>query len=336
LVVNALSDNAYLEVRNEAIAAAGILGGEGYPQHWTNDTVIRAGLRADDRLSLRKAKELARVQPQQLRQALRTTDDVYVYVTNQTNGTVPVFGACGIGMTTVISAPANATMTAVAISSSSQASLPVSGALNITVEQPDSAYTNLTQNDVLVIEGGFAQNTSVAQALLYFEAASQRGITIFVIGDPGIPVFGLRVNYTNVTNITVQQDAGAELGFAANDNVLLASNTSVPTIEPPDGTAATDYRVVGVADTDKTAYATWLYNDARVWYIAYPYGNVTTRPGTNVTSLLINSTSNAINVPWPSCGGFTAPPSKQLAVFTRTLPWHDQLLTLNVMMWRNR
>jgi hypothetical protein len=328
LISNALQNDEYQQVAAEAQVAANIVASEGYPAHWSNGTVIRAGLMSDGHLSLRKARELSSLDQQRLRSALRITDDAYVYVTNSSNDLVPVFSECGAGMAAMTSSPHNLTLPAAAISTGAQ-TLNITGAPQYS---PDEAYRNLSAFDVLVIDGNISSNTTSAQqAALYLEEVSLRGITVIIIGDPGIPVFGVRVNSTSVSNVTIQGDAGQGLGFAPDEQINVSS--TVATIETPEGDAVSAYVPIGIANSTKAAYATWVYHDARVWYFASPLG---TRPdGTNVTPLLGQSARSMVTVPWPMCAQAAAPPNaKQVAIYRRTMPYHGQLLTLNVLVWR--
>lgn len=324
MIMNSLNDNSFAVVEEEAIMAANLLVSEGYPQGWVNGSVIRAGLQSNDYFSLRKAQELADVDDQQLRRILRITSDVYIYITNGSNETVAMFGQCGVGMTNVTSTPRNLTLPAAAVKTNAKN---VTSVLNVTLLSVDELYANSSLFDVIIIEGNLSGNISSSQIQQTFEQVSRQGVTIIVIGDPGISLFGIAVNATVANSVTLQGDVGAPLGFDTDEVVTVNGNMS--TILPPSG--ASHFTPVGLTDTGAIAYATWVHNDARIWYVASSYGSRLN--GLNVSSTLNTSIMNMVVVPRPICDAPNID-ADQIAVHTRSLAYHDQLLKLHVLAWR--
>jgi hypothetical protein len=330
MIANTLGEDEFAQVSDQAITAADMLAGEGYPLYWSNETVIRAGLVSDGHLSLRKATELAKAPAPQLRTQLRITDNAYIYFTNASNATVAVFSQCGVGMTSVNSTARNQSLSVLGFSTGSWGV--VSGA-NITASSP-AALANLSRSDVIVLEGNisatFAGNFSTQQAQLWIEDAARRGVTIFVIGDPGFSLLGIKVNVTPVTSIAVQGQAGLPLGFATNDAVTVASNLS--TIEIPSSAHVQNFTTIGLSNLGKVAYASWLYDDALVWYVASGSGSATS--GTTA-AILSGAINRSVVVSRPVCDNLTLPSAKQVATHARTIVYHDQLLTMHVVTWRS-
>lgn len=324
MIVNTIDERDFEEVRMQASSAAALLAGEGYPAHWTNDTVIRAGLLADERLSLRKAAELAKLEDHDLRMVLRTTDDTYVYFTNASNDTAPVFGACGVGSAAATSTALNQTLPALAIVGASH---PVSDLLPIAQRSDDALYDNMTQ-DVIIIEDSISSNLSDAEIKRIFDDIAERGMTFVVLGDPGIPILGIDVNSSDASLLTVAE--GGELLLLPGEELTVSG--TIPTINVPAGEPINNYQEIAVSDAGSVAYATWTYHDARIWYLATTAG--THADGRDLRSTLVNATRDMITVPRPACGPVLLPDAEQVAVHTRTLAHHDELLHMHVLVWR--
>lgn len=322
MITNSLIDREHEMVTAEAKNAAALLSGEGYPQHWLSGDVLRAGLRSADQLSLRKTYELGDVPQSRLQAILRTTDPIYVYATNRTNHTVPIFGRCGIGALSVSETPANRTLPAIAIVATSH---PVSDIATLAQRGDDGVYANLSSQDVIIIEGNVTSNLSDAQRFIALEQTAERGITVVIIGNPGIPIFGLRVNATAITAAEVQMDL-----FGLNDSDLLTITGTFATIDAPSNSLVTNYTII--ANASKALYATWLYNDARIWYFGTATG--TKADGTPLVEVIGNATRDMIKVPWPECGNISLPDAEQIALHTRSLIYHDERLDLHVLVWR--
>lgn len=329
MITNVIPRDDYAEVKRQADDAASILAGEGYPVHWASGDVIRAGLTAEKRLSLRKARELPDLALNDLRQRLRITDRFYVHAMNATNGTEAVFGKCGFGDVSVGNTADNRTLEAIAVAPGSH---PFSDLLNITVYENDSAYGMLGRQDVLVLEGNLTNGSGLTAENIRrkVEGASFYGMTILVIGDPGVSMLGLRVNSSAADRLDVQGLEGQPLGLEQDEQLNVSG--AIPTIETPNGK---DFTAVALTDAGKIAYGTWLYNDAKVWYIAEDDGE--TASDEDLQAVLANATKEMITVDWPECQDMSVPASaKQVAVHDRTLMYHDEPYRLRVLVWRER
>jgi hypothetical protein len=329
IIVNTLDDREYDEVRAQAVNAAALLAREGYPVHWQAADVLRAGIVSDDRLSLRKATALAEVEEIRFRQALRITDRAYIYFTNSSNTTIPVFGRCGIGDLVVSTTPRNISLPAVGISSGPN---PIIDAANVTLALAGAALGNLSAQDVIIIEGPIAPDLSGKRTTFLLHDAARRGITIVIIGDPGLPVLGIEVNATDASSLEVQGASGGPLLLSSDEVLELGALVTIPTIEQP--TDVIGFTSVALTDEGKIAYATWIYGDARVWYLATVEGQH--QDGRDLTLTLGNATRQMVTVAWPECGAVQTPDADQVTVQRRTIAHHDGLLQLNVLTWRSR
>jgi len=329
IIVNSLQDDAYSDVRAQAVVAAEILNTEGYPQYWTNDTVIRAGIRSDDRLSLRKFRELSYIDNATLRRVLRTTDNVYVYLSNASNATVSFFGNCGVGDFSVSSSLANKTLPAVSLAGGQH---PVSDNMNLSIRADNAVIGNLSAYDVVVIEGNISRNLSLSELTFHLESLAKRGVSFIIIGDPGASMLGVSINKTIASNITLED--GADIGFNANETLNITAG-STDTINQSLHPAVYNFTVIARASGGAVAYATWRYYDAQVFYLATAMG--VRADGTNLTLHLANLTNGLIVESGPICTTpVPAGDAKQVAKATRTIAYHDQLLTVNVLVWRAR
>jgi hypothetical protein len=322
MATNTLVNREHEEVVMQAETAGALLSTEGYPEHWTSDDVLRAGLRSGDQFSLRKAGELQGLSPSDLKQALRITDEVYVYVTDGTNDTQSVFGSCGIGNLTVNETPRNVTLPAVAIISGPH---PISDMTNATQRADDALYSNISAQDVIIIEGNITSNLSRSQVQAALEEASRRGTQIIIIGNPGIPAFGVDVNESTVSDLQIINDG---FGFTAGETITVSG--ILPTLNVPGNPRVTKF--MPLTNGTNAAYATWLYDDARVWYFASAAG---TRSGVSVQDIIGEGARSAVTIERPLCGNITLPEAEQIAVHTRTLAYHDELLQINVIVWRD-
>ena len=327
LLENTIDDTGYEDVRAQAIAAADLLAGTGYPATWTNGTVIRAGLASDGVLSLRKAGELARLTDNGLRQALRATDRTVIITENASGGIEPVFGACALGDTSITETPQNRTLPALAIA---RAPHPVSDGVNASVLENDTAYAVIDDYDVILIEGNLADGSerTPAQIAREFDAIARRGVTIVVVGDPGVPILGIIVNRTNATTITVTDP---ELASRLPAAVINLSGETIPTINVPQGA---DNRSLAVTEDGATAFATWITGDARVHYYATSDGAFA--DGSSWLGALRNITQDRISVPRPACDELVLPDAIQVARHDRKIAHHDKVLTLRVIAWREQ
>lgn len=341
IITNAVRDIDSQATARQADDAARILAGEGYPAHWTGATVLRAGILSDGQLSPRKAAELGELSDGTLRSSLRMTDQVAVYATDEGGGIVPVFGTCVVGDGVVAQTPLNATVPAVGIGPLPHGFLDgVEIALNNTPDFPVYANASwldrLLSTDVIVLEGDITATTALSddQISAALDAATARGITVVVIGDPGLAALGIAVNATDATRLAVQPGRGERLGLSPGHNITYASPTGIPTIEMPQGEAVTSYEDILLTQDDEIAAATWLYQDARIWYFADLSGTYST--GESFPDLISAAVTSMIDVPTPSCDAF-APPSEatQVARHDRIIAHHDEFLTLRVVTWRN-
>lgn len=329
LLTNLFEDTAHEDVRRQAADASQLLSGEGYPQHWTRSDVIRAGITAEGRLSLRKARELGALDRDALRRSTRATDNIAIYALNgsEVSG---IFGTCVLGDLSDPGTPRNMTLPAIALVSGAH---PVADRVTATQHSDDAVYSALQSADVLILEGDVTAGSqrSNASISLGLHGMAQRGTTIIIVGDPGIPVFGVQANRTNATQVTLSSVA---LGMEEGASVSFPEQ-EIATIEEPAGPPVRAYEAVGLADSGKAAYATWLYGDARVWYVATAEGTLDN--GTAAVEPISAAIEGMISISWPQCGGITIPPSaRQIAHYDRSIIHHDQVLTVRTVVWRER
>jgi len=337
IISNIVVDDEFEVVRAQAATAAELLVHDGYPQHWTAGDVLKVGITADGRLSLRKAHELGLLQYSDVRRRLRVNDDVYIYFTDAANNTVPVFGRCGVGGITVPTASNTTILPAAAIVGASH-HLSDLVAANVTLPMAgyEALASGIAEREVVIVESSTLLPATAGDAAVRFARASLRGMTFVVVGDPGAGILGIVVNSTPTTRLTVQGTAGQGVGFAL-DEPLTVSGT-IPTIETPGAApavdaAVSDLSVIALSSTGKIAYASWLYNDARVWYFATLDGLNT--DGTPLADIIANATISMVRPQWPSCGAVDVPANaRQVAIYDRVLPYHDRLLTAHVIVWR--
>lgn len=330
MITNAVSDRQYEEVLVQAEDAAELLAGEGYPTEWTNDTVLRAGLNSDRQLSLRKTGELSKLTEDQLRKSLRATDSIYVYATNRSGAVQGIFGECGLGDLSQAEIENNKTLRAMAIAPGGH---PFSDLLDITIYDNASAYSDLRNQDIIILEGNLSNNTDIfdAQIVQSINDAAEKGITIIIVGDPGVPVVGVDVNVSLAEELQVQGNAGWTLNLSENE--ILNVTGQIATIDMPVGVAA--YETIALSNEGKIAYATWVYDGARVWYLAETAGK--REDDSDLRLALANATKSMITVPWPDCDEPEPPAhAKQVAHHSRTIAYHDELITLRVLAWRIR
>ncbi len=324
IVSNVIGQQRYTDIVQQAQDVAESLAGEGYPKHWTRNDVIRAGLYANGRLSLRKARELARLSKGQLRTSLRVTDNVYIYATNNT-GVVSIFGTCGVGDTTVSSTSRNETLNSIAIAGQTT----LSGTLNTTVYQNDTTgYREAHKQDVIVIEGPVStQQMTASQITNRLRDVAKQGITFVLVGNISIPILGLQPGETNTTRISLSGSNGVELGFLSNETINTTTGT-VPTMTP--GPGAGSFLVVATNDDGSPAFATWIYEDSTVWFFNTVEG--TRQDGTSLKEFMTNVTRAMITVDRPSCQPANIQ-ADHIAHEERVLAYHDTPLTVRVLVW---
>lgn len=333
LLENTLTQTAYEEVRRQAIDVSDVLISEGYPHAWTNTTVLRAGIISQDAMSIRKARELASTDPNDLRRSVRATDNIVITVRNATDGIEAITGVCAVGDLTVPETPANRTLPAIAIVRDPH---PVADGTNATQYTTDAVYATLDPNDVIIIEGNLTQDTSRTNAQITRDlaAAAGHGITVIIIGDPGVPLLGLSVNRTNATGFTLSDPMAALIGLPLGQiNISGGVETEIPAVVEPVASETDNWLALGTTEDGATAVATWTYGDARVWYVATSEG--TLPDSTALVDALRAGAQSRIAVPWPLCGELTIPEgSTAIARYDRSIAYHEQILTLRVIVWR--
>jgi hypothetical protein len=336
---NVFGASDYEDVRDEAAIAASLLSGTGYPQHWSSQSVIRAGIVADDRLSLRKAHELGSLSAQQARTRLRITDSFSVQLLNESDGVVPAFGRCSIGDSLPSTLPHNASLPSLALSlSAGGVSQLVANGTNMTVYRNESAYDRMHAADVILLEGNISGNTTPDEAVLALAEQARRGITIIIVGNPTVGLLGAQPTVMNATTLLVQGAAGAPLGLGVNETLNVSADDSpraIGVIAVPSGQEVGNYEEIARLPSGEIAYATWTYGDARVWYLATADG--LRQNGTNLTVSLAGAMRSMIVVSWPDCALAQAPQdARQVAHYDRRIMHHDAPLTMRTIVWRQR
>ncbi len=335
MLENTLEETAYADVREQALDASDLLLSEGSPRAWTNETVLRVGVLSDGVLSLRKARELALLSDSTRDRAIRSTDRISIVFENASGAIEPFAGVCGIGDLTISGATGNRTLPAIAIARTPH---PIADAVSATIFEDDTVYALLDNADVLLIEGNLSDDTSLTpvQVSRIMDDATRRGITVIIIGDPGIPMLGMNLIYDGTMGFSVSGNASAfALPFGAAIDLPGAAPILLPTLEEPNSSSVTEYQVLATTDGASTAIATWIYGDARVWYLSTSDGTLAN--GTALSDIAQGGIEHLITVDWPACGTPIIPDdATQIARYDRAIAHHDQLLTLRVIAWRDR
>lgn len=327
IIAQIVRDDQFADVRRQASVLAELLVREGYPSHWTADDIIKLGIASEHRMSSRKMQELALLDNATLRRAARIRDNFYIYITDGSNNTIPVDGSCGIGDLVVANVPNTTIIDAAAITGPSS---PVADSLAAFV--PRTTLESNQSREVFILEGAVFNASTASTAATLLDMIARRGITIFIIGDPGASVLGVRVNDTIADNITIVGGEGARVGFPANG--LVAVSGTINTIDTPDAEAVTHYSPIAIASSGKIAYATWLFHDSRVWYFASSDGILD--DGTAIVNHLSNATLSMINISSPSCAPPIFPDAEQMMLYTRAMPYRGEIVYVNVAVWRPR
>ncbi len=361
LVGNMMQDVDYQAVQLQAKELSGILVTNGYPQHWyvTVNTTTPAfnttnaqqmGIVSADQLSIRKTRLLPMVSTQTLKSKLRIKDHFSIYFTpsNNSHSALGIMGICALSdinsNNTNISS--NKTLPAIIISQPGNA---LNNRLNTTATSyPSFMQANefMGAQDVIILEGALLNVSSFDVASLSFFQQSKRGITYVIIGDVRDAsitsqsntsnILGIKLNMTTVSSINVVGTNGAALGLLANEPLTIVG--TLPLLE--DLTNSTDsavsgYTVIAKDSSGKAVYASWLYNDAQVYYFATTSG--TNSVGTILADIIANATKSMVVVSWPNCTVPIVPnDAKQTVSYKRTLPYHDQLLDVHMIVWRNK
>jgi hypothetical protein len=324
LITNAQHDATAARTERYARTAAEILMSEGYPSHWQADDVVRAGILSDGVFSQRKADELANLTYPQLRSSLRVTHGIYTWITNDSD-VLPLFGSCGLGN---LSMNATAGTRQLRVAGLGTGAHPVLDALGITPLPIEAAVANISRFDVLVLEGAIGNGSTVDNTKFALESATARGITIFVLGNPAMPVFGITHNASMTTGITLTDDM-ERLGLPAGTEIS-ASGTIDTIVAPPETGMVT--RVLAAGESDQgTAIGSWLFGDAQIYYFAVTDGTLSN--GSSWRGTLVDAINATITRPWPTCTGLAVPTSGNVAIRQRTLTHHEELLTLHVVTW---
>lgn len=325
IITQIVRDDQFADVRKQASVLAELLVREGYPSHWTADDIIKVGIASEHRISSRKLQELALLDNATLRRAARIRDNFYIYITDGRNTTIPVAGSCGIGDLAVASVPNTTMVDAAAIvgSISPVADSMASFAPRTTLEGNQS-------REVFILEGAVFNASTASTAATLLDMISRRGITILIIGDPGAPVLGVRVNATAADNITLVGDEGDRIGFPVSG--VVAVSGTIDTIDTPDAGTVTHYTPIAIASSGKVAYATWLFHDSRVWYFASSDGILD--DGTAIVDHLSNATRAMINISSPSCSPPVFPDAEQMILYNRAMPYRGEIVYVNVAVWR--
>ncbi|HIH24932.1 TPA: hypothetical protein HA251_07905 [Candidatus Woesearchaeota archaeon] len=327
IITQIVRDDQFADVRGQASVLAELLVREGYPAHWTADDIIKVGIASEHRMSPRKLQELALLDNATLRRAARVRDDFYIYISDDHNITIPIAGSCGIGDLVVASISNTTLLDAAAIVGPSS---PVAD--SVAALAPRIPLESNQSHEVLILEGLVFNASSASTAATLLDMIARRGITIFIIGDPGASVLGVRTNATPVDNITLVGGTGGRIVFPSS-GVVSVSGT-MDTIDTPDAEAVTHYSTIAIASSGKAAYATWLFHDSRVWYFASSDGILD--DGTAVIDHLSNATRSVINASSPSCSPPSFPDAEQMVLYTRAMPYRGEIVYVNAAVWRSR
>jgi hypothetical protein len=265
---------------------------------------------------------------------VRATDNVVFTIRNATDGIEAIFGTCTIGDLSTLETPANHALPAIAIVRDPHL---VADGTNATQYESDAAYDALDAYDTIIIEGNLTQGTarSSVQIARDLAAAAQHGITVLIIGDPGTTVLGVSVNRSNATSVTVTGAQAALIGLPLGlVNLSGGAPVPIPTIIPPTASETDNWEILGTTDSGAVAIATWTYEDARVFYVATSTGTLAN--STTLVDALRAGAKSRIIVSWPQCAEATLPAdATAIARYDRALAYHDKILTLRVIVWRD-
>lgn len=346
LLGNMIQDVDYQAVQLQSKELAGILTTSGYPQHWTATqntiTAQKIGIVSDDQLSMRKIRLLPVIDTSTLKSKLRIRDHFSIYFTpsNSPNTVLGIMGVCALGDATITTTSSNKTLPTMIISRPGNL---LYDRLNSTTK----AYTSFTQansffesQDIIILEGALLNASSFDSATLSLSQQSKRGITYVVIGDirdASVPSqsnsLGMVINNTAVSSISVVGKNGIALGLSEDETFSIAG--TLPLLQTPNDSAVSNYVVIAKDSSGKAVYASWLYNDAQVYYFATTAGTNST--GGLLSDIIANATNSMIVVSWPICTVPIVPSdAKQTVMYKRTVPYHDQLLDAHMIVWRNK
>jgi hypothetical protein len=348
IITNAFGADEYATVAAEARVAAALLASDGFPTTWTNESVVRAGLLSSERLSLRKAHDLAAFSRSRLRTSLRLSDDVLLYVTNATNDTIPIFGTCiatsaSSGQIVVTSTDGNRSLRAASVSDADHLladHLLANHAIMVDTFTVDAAAADgLRAYDLVIIQGNLSVNQTSDAARSTIIRAARAGITIVIIGDPGAELLGARWDHTTAQDSDILTDdlplPALDLGTPGAASIAGGTfGAGVPVVHLNTTLGVVAPITIATTADGNTSAAVWLYDGARVWYLAGMDGQLAN--GTMIAAALGASLEDLLFIPWPVCGAVPAPDADQVAVHRRTMVWHDEPLTLNVIVWRDR
>jgi hypothetical protein len=99
-VMNLQEPSRFVSVKQEALVASDYLLSQGFPIHWTNQTVIRVGLLSGDQLNQTKLKELNVLPYPRVRSLLTMNTQIYGYFEDN-NGVIKIVD-CGFGSPDVV------------------------------------------------------------------------------------------------------------------------------------------------------------------------------------------------------------------------------------------
>jgi hypothetical protein len=304
----------------------------GYPEHWSHNDVIRAGIVSEKHASIRKMRDLGDTNTSKIRSSLRITDDFMVYVMNSSGDAIGILGNCSLGDLSVTSTSGNKTLPSLILSNGagSLESINISSQSLLVIE-------NLSRNDVIILRGNISSYTSLtgAQVGMALDDEAKRGITFIVIGDPGYGMLGFSTAIINSTVLDVV-NTSQELGLTAGDVV----NISDSPIDIPGAIISpnvTDIRIIATAGSAPgivPVVASWIYEDSRVWYFAVDNGTIDAGLFSDNIARMINSTTT---VNWPVCSApVISSGILQVAHSDAVIAYHDQLLTIRTVVWREQ
>jgi hypothetical protein len=355
MLFNTMQEREYLDLERQATRATEILVGEGFPADWTEDDVVRAGIASDGALSMRKWAILSQMPADDVRSALRATDRLIVVVEEEgLHRRIPGTGSAMLGgppapgcaagdlaFVSIIVTPGNRTLDAVALHGvdpnvSTRIADRVAVAIGSLI---DDLASNLSRADIVVIE----EFSPTAEERIALDDLARYGRTIIVIGAPDVSVgggmdgvLGLQVNRTNITRAVVREGA---LNLSAGETItfnLTDEQAFLPL--PLNHSGIRDFRIIAddVEAPGRPVIASWLHQDSRVFYA--PSAIAAFPDGTPFAGHLAEAGIAGINVSWPTCESATEefmPSAAQRAHATRRVAYHDRIVTVSVLMWRD-
>jgi hypothetical protein len=345
LLSNMIQDANYQAVQLQAKEVSSSVMTAGYPVSWTASGAahaVRIGVVSDSEFSIRKLRLLRSFSSVDLKKALRVRDNFILYVTptNNSKSALGVMGTCVIGDSSMVAyteIPDNKSLSAVVVSKPGGIIRTAFGSEISSYDSFADAKSSIDTADVLILEGPSINESEYDDAMVLLTQRAKKGMTVFIIGDirdfssgSNLGISGEEFNVTIVSSVS-STDEGAVIGLSPGESILLSG--SLPLLDA-DMSISSTFMPFAQDASGNYAYASWVYSDAQVYYFSTTTG--TNSSGALISNSIISLVNSTINVAWPECTIPKIPAdATQVVSYSRTAPYHDQLLDMNIVVWRN-